>query len=273
MITNEALAEVGRVFYWVAGLGFFFLIIAESLRPALPFAGEAERIRHIARNFGLWLVTFTVGDLAFGIGILDLQNHLTETWFGPFHWLDLPWWFEVTAGLLIVDLSEYVFHRLSHGIRPLWLVHAVHHSDPHLDATTSLRFHPGEVIANISWKVLVCGLMGIPFWIVGLRGIVMGACSLLQHANIVWPDWLDRALRIVIITPALHRMHHSPEPAENNTNFGEVLSIWDRLFGTYSEAEAGRAPVYGLPRLRETKWQTVLGLVGTPVTARHFPQL
>jgi sterol desaturase/sphingolipid hydroxylase (fatty acid hydroxylase superfamily) len=273
MITEAALADLGRIAYWMGASGLFLFILAETLWPADPFSTEGERIQHVARNFGLWLAAVIIGNQFYAITLLDLQNRLTETYFGLFHWLDTPLPFELVIGILLLDLSEYIYHRLSHSLRWLWLIHAVHHSDTHLDVTSAMRFHPGEIILNITWKVAICYLLGIPLWFVGARALLMSMASMIQHSNISWPTALDRAFRPVFITPALHRTHHSTDPKENNKNFGEIFSFWDRMFGTYLEVDPSRRIIYGLPNLMERKWLTVMGLLATPFVARNLKSL
>lgn len=273
MVSEAFLTGMGRFTYLSSASVLFLLILAEALWPFLPFERERERVRHVLQNFGLWLITFMVANVGFGIMLLDVQNRLLETQFGVFHWLDTPFALKLVIGILLLDFAEYIFHRLSHSVRGLWLLHAVHHSDPHLNVTTSLRFHPGEIMMNISWKLCVCWILGLPLWFVGARGLIMVVTTLVQHSNVRWPPALDMALRPVFVTPSLHRCHHSADHAENDSNFGEIFSFWDRLFGTYHHVEPDYCPDYGLPKLQEPGWHTVWGLIKTPVAARNLGTL
>jgi len=273
MISDAVLADLGRIAYWSAGALLFLIILAETLWPQKFQADEKQRALHVGRNFGLWLTGMFFANVLFGIVLLNLQNRLTDSYFGPFHWFETPLVFDLLVGILLLDLAEYIFHRLSHSVRWMWLFHAVHHSDTQLDVTTAMRFHPGELIVNICWKIAVCFLLGLPLWLVGARGAIMTLATLFQHSNIAWPSRIDRMLRPIFITPGLHRRHHSPDPAENNTNFGEIFSFWDRIFGTYREGGQSPDAGYGLPRLMADRFQTLWGLIITPFSARKFKSL
>jgi len=273
MFSEAVLTDMGRFAYVSSASTLFLLILAETLWPFRPFQRQQDYVRHVGQNFGLWIITFLVANVGFGVILLDVPAKLLETRFDFFHWLETPFMLKLVAGILLLDFSEYLFHRLCHSVRELWLLHAVHHSDQHLNVTTSLRFHPGEIILNISWKVGVCWLLGLPLWLVGARGIIMILTTLVQHANVQWPPSLDRALRLVFITPSLHRCHHSADARDNNQNFGEIFSFWDRLFGTYKYVEPDYCPDYGLPNLQAPSWHSVWGLVKTPVAARRMESL
>ena len=137
------------------------------------------------------------------------------------------------AGLLLLDLAVYGLHRLQHAVFPLWRFHAVHHSDTEMDASTALRHHPlAYLMVAVSVSVLF-PLLGMPLWVFAVYGVVLFAAALFQHLNVRLPDRLERMLQLVIVCPDMHRLHHSTVPDHYNSNFGNVLSVWDRLFGTY----------------------------------------
>jgi sterol desaturase/sphingolipid hydroxylase (fatty acid hydroxylase superfamily) len=150
----------------------------------------------------------------------------------------------------------------------LWLIHTVHHSDPHVDATTSLRHHPLDVLVTLAWQVGLMWLVGLPMWVLMLRGVVGVPIGLYQHANLRGPAALDRVLGAVIVTPAQHRLHHSPRVDETNANYGQMFSCWDRLFGTYRAPRYDVVADYGLARLAAPEWQGVRGMLATPFRAR-----
>lgn len=137
--------------------------------------------------------------------------------------------------VLLLDLLVYWQHRLFHGPRALWRLHAVHHTDLDLDASSGLRFHPGELILSAAIKTAGAALLGAHFLAVGVFEILLNAASIFSHANIALPGPVDRVLRFVLVTPDMHRVHHSPRRAETESNYGFALPWWDRLFGTYRD--------------------------------------
>ena len=273
-ITAESLLQALRqAYFWAVGGGFVVAFLAEALVPREPVEDEGRHARRVFRNLTLAVLTRLVAGVGVGLWILGLDTRLFDPGWGPLQRLSLPLPVLVAVGVVAVDLGQYVFHRLMHRNRWLWLVHAVHHSDPHMDVSTTLRFHPLENALNLLWKAGLLGLLGLPMWLVAPQTLLMIPVALLQHANIRLPSSVDRALSLVIAAPCLHRIHHSPLAAENNANFGEVFSVWDRLFGTLREVPQPKPAPYGLPNLRGDAWQTLGGLLATPLMARHLRSL
>jgi sterol desaturase/sphingolipid hydroxylase (fatty acid hydroxylase superfamily) len=147
----------------------------------------------------------------------------------------LPWpdWLIFITAFLVVDLLNYVFHRLSHLIPWLWRLHAIHHSDEHVSAVTGQLHHPLEVVASYVFLLLAYVVLGMPVIAAIIYGLVFAIENAFAHADIRLPARVDRWLRWVIVTPDLHRTHHSTVLREGNSNFGQVFTIWDRMFGTY----------------------------------------
>ncbi len=252
--------------------GFSLLLLAEAAVPLDPVESESERTRHVLRNFSLWVLAVLLGDCVVGSWLLDIPGRMWVTTAGLLHNVLVPFPALIVAGVLLVDFGEYVFHRLCHSNRWLWLIHATHHSDDRVDVSTALRFHPVETALNLTWKTGLLWVCGLPMWLVAARGLLMLPGTLIQHANVRLPDGLDRAMRWVFITPALHRIHHSPLAAENNSDFGEVFSFWDRMFGTLRHVQE-KSFRYGLPNLCEDRWHTLRGMLLTPITARQLSAL
>ncbi|MEQ1771513.1 MAG: sterol desaturase family protein [Devosia sp.] len=152
-----------------------------------------------------------------------------------FHLARLSWpaWAVFVVSFLLIDFLTYAFHRLSHAIPVLWRLHAIHHSDEHVTAVTGQLHHPLEVAVSFVFLLFLYIVLGVPVRVAIIYGLVVAAHNGFTHADIALPGWLDRALRWIVVTPDLHRTHHSVEMREGNSNFGEVFTIWDRLFGTY----------------------------------------
>ena len=144
-----------------------------------------------------------------------------------------PLWVEILAAILILDFAIWGQHWITHKVPLFWRFHRMHHADRDMDVTTALRFHPIEILASMGLKIGLIYLLGPLAIAVVLFEVLLNATSMFNHANIALPVWLDRLLRLILVTPDMHRVHHSVIRAEHDRNFGFALSIWDRIFGTY----------------------------------------
>ena len=161
---------------------------------------------------------------------------------GLFNLLGWPFWLEAALSLLLLDALIYAQHVATHRVPVLWRLHKVHHTDRDLDATSGLRFHPVEIVGSMLFKILVVLALGPAAVVVVVFEVALNAFTLFNHANLALPRRLDRALRRVLVTPDMHRIHHSVLEAETNSNYGFSLSLWDRVFGTYrAEPRDGHA--------------------------------
>jgi len=147
--------------------------------------------------------------------------------------VSLPTWLDVVVSVIVLDLAIYFQHRLFHAVPALWRLHRVHHTDPELDVTTGVRFHPVEMLLSLGFKAVMIAGLGPPVAAVLLFEVLLNAGSLFSHANLRLPAPVDGLLRALLVTPDMHRVHHSSDPVETDSNFGFTLSWWDRLFGTY----------------------------------------
>ena len=160
-----------------------------------------------------------------GWGLLNWLNG-SQSW---------PGWPKVLLAMLVLDLAIYFQHVVSHKIPILWRLHKVHHTDVDFDVTTAVRFHPVEIALSMLWKIVVVVSLGASPAAVLLFEVTLNGCAMFNHANIRLPLWLDRIVRMLIVTPDMHRVHHSIYRAEHDSNYGFNLSIWDRLFRTYTD--------------------------------------
>jgi sterol desaturase/sphingolipid hydroxylase (fatty acid hydroxylase superfamily) len=151
-----------------------------------------------------------------------------------------PQWVKVVLALLVLDLAIWAQHLASHKIPIFWRLHQVHHADRDIDVTTAVRFHPVEIGLSMLWKIAVVVPLGASPLAVFLFEVILNACAMFNHANIALPAWFDRVLRLIVVTPDMHRVHHSVLRREHDSNYGFNLSVWDRLFRTYTaQPEAG----------------------------------
>lgn len=248
--------------------GTLFIVGLENRYPLTETSDLKSRMNHGLSNLGLWLITVLCVDIGLQAYLTQLPTlvHFSER--GFLSGLGLPTVWLIVLSLLILDFVSYIVHSLMHKLPWLWIFHSVHHSDPSLDISTSFRFHPVEALIGLLWVTTLVIAMGMPLWIAPLRALVILPLSLMHHANIAIPDSIERMLRLVLVSPALHKIHHSPRQSETDSNYGLFLSIWDRMFGTLCQVGASDGPRYGLDFLGEKKWQSVWGMLRTPWSAQ-----
>lgn len=204
--------------------------------------------------------------VAIGIAAWAVQNNI-----GLFNLTALPLWLEITLAFILLDFTIYLQHVATHKIPLLWRLHKVHHTDRDLDATSAVRFHPIEIMLSMLYKCALVLLIGPAVLAVLIFEIVLNASAIFNHANLKLPLWLDRALRLLIVTPDMHRVHHSVISSETDSNYGFNLSIWDRLFRTYTaQPKSGHDNMtIGLSEYQSTKpanllWSLVLPFAKRP---------
>ncbi len=259
-MTAEAFAQAIRT---IAGILVTMAIIAmvETVVP-LHARGRWNRV-HLRPNLALTFITFATS------AFLNAALVVTLFWLeaGGFGLLRLVPLRPLVAGaiaVLLLDFSFYVAHVAMHNVPAFWRYHRVHHADPAVDVTTSIRQHPGEsVIRYVFMAGFACALGASPgaFAVYRVSSAVNG---LLEHANVRTPRWLDRALSLVTTWPYLHKIHHSRTASEANTNYGNLTSLFDRLFSTFTPSKHGTNVAYGLDGFDAPAIQTTAGLLAMP---------
>jgi sterol desaturase/sphingolipid hydroxylase (fatty acid hydroxylase superfamily) len=173
--------------------------------------------------------------LVFPAAALGMTTFAGDQGWGLLNYLVVPFWVEFIVSLLFLDFVIYLQHVMVHAVPALWRLHRVHHADPDFDVTTGARFHPLEILLSMLIKFAAIAVLGPPIMAVVIFEIVLNATSMFNHGNVRMPRGLDRVLRWLVVTPDMHRVHHSAEDYEANSNFGFNLPWWDRLFGTYRD--------------------------------------
>lgn len=207
-------------------------VLAELLRPRRALVHGARRwvanigLGVISAVLGRWILPLTAAAMAATAG------------FGLLAWSGLPAVLRIVLGFILLDALAYGLHRLFHAVPLLWRLHRVHHSDPDVDFTTGFRHHPLELVILSALTVVAVVTLGIPPLALALYIAVRAAIDIAAHANLALPLRLDRALRLLMITPDMHQIHHSTQQPETDSNFTLLLSGWDRLFGTYRATAA-----------------------------------
>ncbi len=266
MLDSQGLEWVQRAYLFSLVGAFAFLVVLEGGSSGLALS---VRLRHVLRNLAVFVLAILIADgLLLGL-IFQVPYRLTET-NGLLSPLGLSPYGFFAIGFVLLDLLAYWFHRAFHQWPWLWRIHAIHHSDTALDASTALRNHPIEVSLSALAIMAFCQGLGIPMWVEGARAVLANPWAMLQHANLGHIHWLENKLRAILATPDIHKVHHSIDGRETNSNYGVVFSFWDRLFGTY--LTPGTQPVrsYGVATLTEDNWQTVKGMMLMPWKARQI---
>ena len=177
------------------------------------------------------LMSLFVVPLAAVAAAIYTENHKI----GLLHFVALPAWLETVLAVMILDFAIWFQHLVSHKVPMLWQVHQMHHSDRDIDVTTALRFHPIEIGLSMLYKIVLVFILGPSAVAVVLFEVVLNGTAMFNHANVRLPLWLDRIIRLVLVTPDMHRVHHSIIRREHDTNYGFAMSIWDRMMGTYTD--------------------------------------
>jgi sterol desaturase/sphingolipid hydroxylase (fatty acid hydroxylase superfamily) len=174
---------------------------------------------------------------------------------GLFHTLGVPAWLAIILSVILLDLAIYLQHVLFHAVPVLWRLHRMHHADLEFDVTTGVRFHPIEILLSMAIKLGIVAALGTPAVAVLIFEVLLNATSMFNHGNVHLPGRLDRMLRWLVVTPEMHRVHHSAVPRETNSNFGFNLPWWDRLFGTYRPQPAAghEGMTIGIEQFRDAR--------------------
>jgi sterol desaturase/sphingolipid hydroxylase (fatty acid hydroxylase superfamily) len=194
---------------------------------------DVPRVIRWSNNLGLVVIDTAILRLAFPVLAVGIASLAQSKGWGLFNVVDVPVWVAVVASILILDLAIYLQHVIFHAVPALWRLHRMHHADLDFDATTGLRFHPVEIVLSMAIKLAVVGAIGAPPVAVLAFEVILNATSLFNHGNVLLPPAVDRVLRLVLVTPDMHRVHHSSDPRETNSNYGFSVPWWDRLLGTY----------------------------------------
>jgi sterol desaturase/sphingolipid hydroxylase (fatty acid hydroxylase superfamily) len=225
----------------------------EVLAPRRNF--HIGRGRRWPNNLGIVVLDTLFVRLAFPVTAIGVAVLAEAHGWGLFHAFTTPTWAAVPLAVILLDLAIYLQHRLFHAVPPLWRLHRMHHADLGFDVTTGIRFHPVEILLSMAIKLGVIVVLGTPAVAVLIFEVLLNATSLFNHGNVRIPASLDRVLRWLVVTPDMHRVHHSTSAAETNSNFGFNLPWWDRLLGTYRDQPAlgHEAMVIGIDAFRDPR--------------------
>ena len=239
-------------------LGFFvgiFLLMAIWELAAPRRALTVSKIVRWSNNIGLVFINSIVLRLLFPAGAIGIAAFATENGWGLLNYYSLPTVLAIVVAVVALDFVIYLQHVLVHAIPVLWRFHRVHHADLDFDLTTGARFHTVEIILSMLIKFATIVVLGPPIVAVVIFEVVLNGMAMFNHANVHLPLALDRVLRLLLVTPDMHRVHHSSEDNETNSNYGFNLAIWDRMFGTYIDQPRGghEGMTIGIHKYRDPK--------------------
>ena len=248
---------------------FVFMTVWESILPrrSLTESKGTRWMNNLAVTFlNSILVRWILPVTTVGAALVSGQRG-----WGFFYILEMPQWLAGIIAIIVLDLTIYVQHVFFHKIPIFWRLHRMHHTDLDIDVTTGARFHPIEIILSMGIKMAMVIIIGAPPWSVVAFEVLLNATSMFNHSNVFMNERLDRLLRIFLVTPDMHRVHHSVIIKETDSNFGFNLPWWDRLFGTYriKPAAGHEAMTVGLANYRDRKWLTLPWMLAVPFYSKY----
>jgi sterol desaturase/sphingolipid hydroxylase (fatty acid hydroxylase superfamily) len=255
-------------------LAAFFGVLAAVALAEMAFPRRrltVSKPRRWASNLGIVFLNSALVRVLLPVTAAGFAVLAASRGWGVFNNFAAPVWFAVLASVVILDFAIYLQHVMFHAVPALWRLHRMHHADLDFDVTTGARFHPIEILLSMLIKFAVIAVIGAPAVAVIIFEVLLNASSMFNHGNLRLPVAFDRVLRLFIVTPDMHRVHHSIEDHETNSNFGFNLALWDRLFGTYKpQPDAGHeAMTIGIRDYRAPKLATDLpGMLILPFLGR-----
>lgn len=262
LLENEAWVRV------VASSGILgLMMVLEALRPRRVRLNT--RARRWVGNLGIVGISALLVRLAVPVAPVALAAVAAEKGWGLLNQVSWPLWAETVVAVLALDLVIYFQHVLFHAVPSLWRLHRMHHADTDIDATTGLRFHPLEIILSLMIKLAAVMVLGPSALAVLLFEVILNGTAMFNHANLALATPADAVLRLLVVTPDMHRVHHSWHRDETDRNYGFCFPWWDRLLGTYTAQprDGHEGMTIGLPVFRDTREQSLSRLLTQPFRA------
>jgi sterol desaturase/sphingolipid hydroxylase (fatty acid hydroxylase superfamily) len=257
-----------RAIILFGGLAVFFMI-----ENALPlFTAAYDKKKHTGINIFFTLTTVVV-NLGMAFILAGAAYVVTEYNFGLLNWIGANVWVELILGLLLLDfIGSWLAHYIEHHVTWMWQFHVIHHTDQNVDTTTANRHHPGESVIRFIFTTVAVLLIGAPMWLVFLYQSLSVVLTQFNHSNVKMNENVDRVLRLVFCTPNMHRVHHHYRQPYSDTNYGNIFSFWDRLFGTYVVVDNSKL-VYGVDTyMDKQQTENILDLLKIPFQG-HQPHI
>ncbi|MCZ6895903.1 MAG: sterol desaturase family protein [Gammaproteobacteria bacterium] len=268
ILESEPVIRLSAFFGVFAAVAFW-----EVLAPRRERA--FSRLTRWPNNIGIVVFNTVVLRIGFPTAAVGIALAAEANGWGLLNAFPLPAGLAVLLSVVIMDFAIYLQHVLVHAVPALWRVHRMHHADLDYDVTTGARFHPIEIVISMGLKLMVVGALGAPALAVIIFEVILNATSMFNHGNVRLPQNADRMLRLILVTPDMHRVHHSVIPEETNSNFGFSLPWWDRLFGTYTDQpqDGHEGMSIGIEQFRESRDLRLDRMLIQPLleTAGNYP--
>jgi sterol desaturase/sphingolipid hydroxylase (fatty acid hydroxylase superfamily) len=249
----EHIPSLHRALILAGGISFFWI-----LEGAIPlFSFQYKKWKHASVNIFFTLTTIII-NFAFALVIVKSSDWVVAHQFGLLYLVHLPLWLFMIAGLLLLDLSgAWLVHYVEHKLKWMWRFHVIHHADTHVDTTTANRHHPGESVFRAIFTIFGVWVCGAPVWLVMMYQSLSVVLTQFNHANIRLPLWADNMISWLLVSPNMHKVHHHYQRPQTDSNYGNIFSVWDRLFGTYNDTPVDQIQ-YGLDVLDNNKDESIL---------------
>ena len=237
----------------------------------------AFKMKYKKFSHGLINITFTIITLIINligaVGIMAAVQFNQSNYFGILHVIELPSWLYVLIGLALMDLiGAWLIHWLEHSVEWMWRFHLIHHTDPNVDVTTGLRHHPGENILRLGFTILAILITGASFGLVMMYQSISVFFAHLTHANIKMPMNLDKILSYILVTPNFHKVHHHYLQPHTDSNYGNIFSIWDHVFGTVRNMNKMNDLIYGIDtHMKASEHSSISNLLLIPFQVHRYP--
>ena len=262
-MSDEALIRIGSFF------GVLFVMgVAESFFPRRIL--DAPKAKRWTANLMVSISSTLLARLLFPILPVGVAAYCAANSIGLLNLLSFPFWLETLIAILLLDMLIYWQHVIFHKNRMLWRLHRMHHADVDIDASTGVRFHPIEILASLAVKMAAILLLGPSVAAVVAFEVTLNGCALFNHANVRIPQFIDKPLRLLVVTPDMHRVHHSTDMREANMNFGFSFPWWDRIFGSYkAQPDLGHKDMHiGLNIFRDKKYLGFFRMLTIPFVTK-----
>lgn len=256
------------------GIQAALLALIFMLETFLPFyRGRLQRMSHALPNVLVAVINGLAGTVFFAPLLLIICQWSAEHSFGLLNLFEINPWIETFIALVLFDGWMYIWHRANHRIYFLWRFHRMHHSDPEMDVTTALRFHPGEIALSAAARAVILPLLGMSFGQLLIYELCLQPVILFHHSNIALDYKTDALLQKIMVTPGMHRVHHSKEPVETDSNYASIFSFWDKLCGTFRRRNLEGLKIlnFGLREFTQPDDLNFWGMIKTP--ARVFDRV
>lgn len=240
-----------------------YIAIFLTLEHFWPHSKDRKnRIGHLVNNSGLLIIS-TVINFFISFILIAWVEYVERNNIGLMNLLNLSDTVKAFLGIIVLDFTSYFIHRLIHKSKFIWRFHRVHHSEIDMDSSTSFKFHPLEAVIVFPALLAAIGLMGISFPAIVLYNVIILPMFFILHSNLRYPKWVETIFSPIFATPAFHRVHHSDEQKYTDSNFGDIFSLWDRLFGTFQKVDSENID-FGLKEYRDKKTQSFWYMMTTP---------